>query len=134
MLKLAEQGYIESGLPGLFNQAHFSKWWEKADDLGFAYMWVLERGGKLVGLLNALRSLEMFTGRSQLSVVNWYITPKHRGCGLKLLRACLKYARDEKIRMVTIGCVPNELGRRASLLYAKLKFHLSEQTFVLERD
>lgn len=129
MAVLAGEAFPEGGFPGEFSAAHYCSWWFAAFNSLAAVVFLLEIDF-VEGMLCAVSTREIMTGQPILTVVHWYVRPKHRGHGAELLNALLAEAGSRGVPLVSAGCMTNGPGRNVAQIYVKKGFRLTELTFL----
>lgn len=86
---------------------------------------VSERAGELVGMLGYVVFPHFLSGETVAGEVFWYVSPEHRGEGLKLLRAAEERARAAGAKYMQM-IAPND---RVASVYERLDYQFVESAY-----
>lgn len=131
--KVAEVGKIffeESNLPGKIDPEIFCKNWKTLIGIGMGKIIGLYRDGEFIGALGFLITPDINDGKLVATETFWFVSPKFRGQGIKLLLFFIKHAKE-------IGCVRvimmhlfNSHSEQLSKLYENLGFSAIEKHYL----
>jgi len=86
---------------------------------------VLERDGEITGMLGFVIHEHFISGERVAGEIFWWVSPEHRGDGLRLLREVERRARNAGAKYLHM-IAPSE---RVKTLYERLKFDFVESTY-----
>lgn len=95
-------------------------------DVPHGVVFVSEQNGQVVGMIGVIATRHPFSGEPVLSELFWYVLPKARGSGVKLLLTAEEWARANGITK-SLMVSPNEA---VSALYERLGYEPLERQFI----
>jgi len=98
----------------------------------YATSFVVEKEGKVVGLLAGHIVKDFCSGFPVYEEVLWYMDEKHRRYGLKLFRHVQQWCEVHNIKRMTMCCMWNSKKESLFTLYEKLGFRPMETRFIKE--
>lgn len=85
-----------------------------------------ERDGEIVGMIGCIATLHPHSGDAVMSELFWYVSPKHRGAGIKLLGKAEQWGRDNRISK-SLVVAPND---EVCALYERLGYEKLETQYI----
>jgi GNAT superfamily N-acetyltransferase len=80
----------------------------------------------VVGMIGVIATFHPYSGQAVMSEMFWYVTPEHRGQGVRLLRAAELWAKSHDIRQ-SIMISPSE---KVSAFYVRCGYAPVETQFI----
>jgi GNAT superfamily N-acetyltransferase len=115
---------------------HATKVYKKliTDNMGAMIILTDESGSidKMVGGLGCVKGPDLHYPRITAVETFWYVTPEHRGSGLKLIKAFEAWAKRNNCDACAMIHLADSFENRLPNLYNRLDYELVEQHFVKE--
>ena len=93
---------------------------------------LLDDRGELQGSLGFLIAPDIHTGNLIAIETFWYVDPKHRGQGLKLLKEFERIAKEKGCKYVAMIHMMDSYPEQLEKVYAHMKYRLIEKHYMKE--
>jgi GNAT superfamily N-acetyltransferase len=124
--------YQEGKLPGGFNERMFTDNWVKFFSLNLGAIFALEEAGIYFGALGAFCIPDQNDGELVATEAFWWVAPKARGSGLRLLNRFEEWAEERQVKRLIMvhlsGLMPEKIGK----LYERRGYHAVEVHYFKE--
>ena len=91
-------------------------------------IFVSETRGRLEGMIGLLGSMHMFSDEPTYTEMFWFVDPKKRGSGIRLLKHAEKWAKEQGAKRLFMIAPTKKVGKT----YTRLKYQKLE-TFYIKR-
>jgi len=124
-LRLAQNFYKDSGLPGTFKQTHFIVSWQKFFELEIGAIWVSTRGelNTIHGAIAGLCHPDLYDGELVVQELFWYVEAEAAFSDSVRLYTCLEdWARTKGAKRLNMACVCNKHMASLRRFYERRNF------------
>ncbi len=128
--EVGKQFFEESNIPGKIDSDVFCKNWNALIDVGMGKIYGAYSEEVLVGGLGALITPDLNDGKKVATEAFWFISPKFRGEGIKLLLFFLNRAKEIGCERVIMVHLFNSHSDKLSKLYENLGFQPIEKHYL----
>lgn len=120
--------YAEANLPGRFNPDVWVSSWSAILKAHVGRIWAAEDATGLVGTIGILVAPDLGSGDLTATEGFWFVTPKARGAGVRLLKSAEEWARKSGLKRFLMA--HTQLGKESlGKLYSRLGYTELETTW-----
>jgi GNAT superfamily N-acetyltransferase len=99
---------------------------------GTCAIFMLKDGNKVCGAIGGIKAEELHCGEMIAVETFWFVSPAHRGQGLRLLELFEEWARVEKCEKVAMIHLQDSMPETLKKLYERRGYRLIESHYVRE--
>ena len=132
LASLGEEFYKASGLSGSFNMAHFTAQWTVLLDAGMGVIFVAFDGETPIGVLAGIKTQDLNSGIWQAGEMAWFVTEKHRGQGIRLLKTFEAWAKEQGCKRIAMAYLCASMPETVKRIYRLLGYKEIEVTYSKE--
>ena len=131
IVALGTEFAAESNL-GPFDYEHFYQMTQTPLSMGLARLFLMEKAGRVVGILGGLISPLFFTKTTVALEMFWYVDKANRGSiqAVRLLEAYEKWAEQSNVNHIYMGFMENLHSDRLREFYEKRAYRKLESGYV----
>ena len=93
---------------------------------------VIEKDNKVIGVIAGSIETAMATNDKMFHEIIWYVDKIHRRYGIKLLRHCEKYYKENGIKFIIMCNMGNLNDEKLERFYTKMGYNLFEKQYIKE--
>lgn len=128
--EIGKQFFEESNIPGKIDPEVFCKNWKTLIEVGMGKIYGMYSDGIFIGGLGALLTPDLNDGKKVATEAFWFVSPKFRGAGIKLLLFFLNRAKEIGCERVIMVHLFNSHSEQLSKLYQNLGFQPIEKHYL----
>lgn len=128
--EMGRRFYAEAGLEGPFIPESFRTNWKRFTDFGYGFILVAREGRKPVGTLGWFLTPDPCNDQLVATEAFWFVSPEHRGVGLRLLSVFEQAARKQGARRLTMVALASLQSDRLAALYERRGYKPQESHFI----
>lgn len=106
-----------------------SRYWQMVES-GIATMFILEQDSEMIGGLGAIKFPDLHDGRMTAVETYWFVSPEHRGKGLKLFDAFEIWGEESGCKKLAMIHLADSYPDILEKLYERRGYKLVEKHYV----
>jgi len=114
--RIGESFFMEGGIPGKFNTAHFITSLDAMVKSKLGAVWVATDNQRVEGVMGGIAYPDLYTGAKCALETFWYVMPEQRSGSLiiRLLNEFERWATEENCQRIHISCLTGWLSKKSN--------------------